>query len=58
MNRKYDYLLIDSNLLYHKNYNANKDLTYKVKGTTIVTGGIYGFIRSIRKLKRNLLDEL
>ncbi len=49
----YDYILIDSNLWYHRNFEVHKDLLHKVGEKTIVTGGIYGFLQSIRKWRRS-----
>jgi len=57
MNKKYDHIIIDTNLLYYKNYSTHEDLTYEVKGKKIVTGGIYGSIISIKKLIRDFLGE-
>ena len=57
MLERYDNLIIDTNLLYYKNYSVHKNLTYEVKGKTLITGGIYGSIISIKKLIRERLVE-
>lgn len=48
----YKYVIIDTNLWYHKNFATHKDLTYQVDKKTIITGGIYGFLISIKKWKK------
>ncbi len=54
---RYDNIVIDTNLLYYKNYATNLELYYTVNNKKILTGGIYGSIRSINKLKRDYLAE-
>jgi hypothetical protein len=49
----YDNILVDSNLWYTRNYSVLSDLTHQIKGRTIVTGGIWGFLNSILKWERN-----
>lgn len=55
MDRKYDYMIIDGHNLYHRAYHANKELTHHVDGKRIITGGVYGFLNSLRKLKKDYL---
>lgn len=49
----YDVIIIDSNNWYHRNFETHKDMTHKVGEKTIVTGGIYGFLQSVKKWRRN-----
>ena len=48
----YKYVIVDTNLWYHRNYSTHKDLTYQVNKKTMITGGIYGFLISIMKWKK------
>lgn len=54
---KYSKIIIDGHNLYHRNYHVNKNLTFNVEGHTIITGGVYGFLRSLNMLKREYLSE-
>lgn len=53
----YDNLVIDVNNYYHKSYHVHSDLTYEVGNKKVITGGIYGFIKSLQKFERELLKE-
>ncbi len=54
---KYSKIIIDGNNLYHKNWHTQKYLTTKLEdGTELITGGIYGFLQSLKKLERELLS--
>ena len=55
--KKYDYIIVDTNLWYHRNYSIHKDLTFKVGEKSIVTGGIWGFLNSLGKWKRDFAHE-
>lgn len=48
----YKYVIVDTNLWYHRNYQTHQNLTYEVEKRTMVTGGIYGFLISIKKWKK------
>lgn len=55
---KYQSIIIDGNNLFARNYFVHKNLTYKMSDETeLITGGIYGFIYSLNKLKRNYLSD-
>jgi len=47
-------ILIDVSNLYYKAYSVNKSLVYEFpdKKGSMITGGIYGFLQSIRKLSK------
>lgn len=53
----YDYILVDTNLWYTRNYVALNHFTFKVGKRTIVTGGIWGFIKSIKKWQREFAND-
>ncbi len=54
----YKNIIIDGNNLYEKNFYKFKYLTIKLSNTvTIVTGGIYGFIRSINRIEKKYLSR-
>jgi len=53
----YARILIDCSSLYHAAYNTSKHLTFKIPtGETVVTGGIYTFIKMVQKLDRDYLN--
>lgn len=53
MTTKFSKILIDISNVYHKNMHTNKNLTTTLEdGTSLITGGIFGTIRSINKLER------
>jgi len=54
---KYDILIFDVNLWYHKNYHTHKDLSIEVGNQRIVTGGIYGFLKTLQRFERDYLKE-
>lgn len=53
----YDYIIVDTNLWYHRNYSIHKDLTFKIGERSIVTGGIWGFLNSLKKWEKNFANE-
>jgi len=53
----YDNILVDSNLWYTRNYSIFKNMTHRVKGRTIITGGIWGFLNSVLKWERNFAKK-
>lgn len=57
INQKYDNLVFDVNNYYHKSYHVYKDLTQEIGNKHIMTGGIYGFIRTLKKCEREFLKE-
>lgn len=54
---KYDVLIIDVYNIYHKNYAKLSHLTHQVGNSQIVTGGIYGALRSFEKYQKDFLKE-
>lgn len=55
---KYQSILIDGNNLYERNYHVNKNLTFVMEdGTELITGGIFGFIHSLEKIRREYLSD-
>lgn len=55
---KYNTIIIDANNLYTRNYSVYKKQVFKNRhGETLLTGAIYGFLRSIQKIERELLLE-
>lgn len=52
----YKSIIIDTNLLYYRNFATNKKLTHTVSGQPMYTGGIYGSIKSIMALRRKYLS--
>ena len=54
---KYKHIIIDGNNLYAANWFANKNLTVTYQGNVIITGGIYGFLRSLKRLEREYLEK-
>lgn len=54
---KYSKLILDGHNLYHRAYHANKGLTFRVEKKEIITGGVYGFLRSLNALIRNYLSD-
>ena len=57
MSGKYASILIDGNNMFYKSYKKLYHLTTTVDGQKIITGGIYGFIKSLLRLKREFLSE-
>lgn len=55
--KKYDNIVFDVNNYYHKSYHVYKDLTQEIAGKHIMTGGIYGFIRTLKRCERDFLKE-
>ena len=58
--KKYDNIFIDLHNLYHRNYHVYKgreEYCIKQKRGTLETGGIYGSLVSINKLRRERLKE-
>lgn len=53
----YRTLIVDANNLFHKSHEKLKDMTYVVNNKTIITGGIYGALRSIWSLKKRYLSD-
>lgn len=53
---KYASIVIDGNNLYHKTYSVLGHLTKKIDGSNVVTGGIYGFLKSIQKIRNEYLS--
>lgn len=53
----YNNVIIDVNNLYHKNYHVYKNMIFEVNNKHIVTGGVYGFIKSLKMLQRKFLVE-
>jgi 5'-3' exonuclease len=53
----YSKIIVDLSNLYYKNYFTHQDQKVLVENEEIMTGGIYGFIRSLRKLQRDFLSE-
>lgn len=54
----YQSIIIDGNNLYNRNYHVNKNLTFIMDdGTELITGGIFGFMRSLGKLRRKYLSD-
>lgn len=52
---KFQHILIDISNIFYKNMHTNSNLTVTLKdGTKIISGGIFGTIRSINKLEREL----
>lgn len=59
MQNKYKKIIIDSNNLYYRNFEVNKNLSYTVNGSPMHTGGIYGSLRSVfAYYKKYLLSNL
>ncbi len=56
-NFTYKYIIIDSNNWYYRNYEVYKDMTYQVKEKTIITGGIYGFLKSMKLWIKNFSSK-
>jgi hypothetical protein len=54
---KYDFVIVDSNNWYYRNYEIHKEKTHQVGLKTIVTGGIQGFLKSFEKWKRDFTHE-
>lgn len=54
---KYSKVIIDGHNLYHRNYHANQNLTFTIEDQEIVTGGVYGFLRSLNKIRREYLSD-
>lgn len=54
---KYSSLLIDVSNLYHKAYSTSMTLTMETPEGTLVTGGIYTFIKMIQRLQREYLEK-
>lgn len=54
---RYSKILIDGHNLYHRAYHAHKNLIFRVDKRDIVTGGVYGFLRSLNTLIRKYLSE-
>lgn len=51
---KFSHILCDVSNIYHANWCTNNNLSTTLEdGTTMITGGIYGAIRSINKLERD-----
>lgn len=57
MDQKYSKILIDGHNLYHRAYHANKNLVHRVEKREIVTGGVWGFLRSLNALIRKYLSD-
>jgi len=55
--KKYDVLIFDVNLWYHKNYHTHSQLTYEVGNKQIVTGGIWGFLKTVQRFERDYLKD-
>lgn len=50
--KKYSRLVIDGHNLYHRCYNADRDLSHRIDGRIVCTGGVYGFLRSLRGMQK------
>jgi len=58
MTNKYDALIIDGNNVYARNYFAFVQKVSRLKdGTELITGGIHGFLKSIRNLEKKFLER-
>jgi 5'-3' exonuclease len=56
---KYNYLIIDGNNLYARNWYVNSSLTCELPNNTkVITGGVFGFLRSLFMLKREYMKPL
>lgn len=53
----YRTLIVDANNLFYRNHEKLKHMTYVVKNKTIITGGIYGSLRSLWSLKKRYLSD-
>lgn len=53
----YKNIVIDGNNLFHRNHEKLKHMTYTVGNNSVVTGGIYGSIRSVWSLERKFLES-
>lgn len=56
-NMKYDNLIFDVNNYYHKAHHVYKDYSQDIGNKRIMTGGVYGFIKMLRKYEREYLKE-
>lgn len=54
--QKFKHVIVDVSNLYHRNYSVHSEMTYNVRNAPIVTGGIYGSILSVLKLKNDFLE--
>lgn len=55
---KFQHILVDISNQYHKNWHTNNNLTTTLEdGTTLITGGIYGTIRSLNKMEREYGED-
>ena len=54
---QFENIIVDSNNLYHRNFHTHKDLTTEVRGETVYTGGIFGFLISLRKIEKLYLKK-
>jgi 5'-3' exonuclease len=54
---QFENIIVDSNNLYHRNFHTHKDLFTEVRGETVYTGGIYGFLISMKKIESIYLKE-
>ena len=55
--RKYDHIIVDTNNVYYANYYVFNDLTYQIKNSVIITGGVYGSILAFQRLRKRFLKE-
>lgn len=53
----YRNILVDINNIFNKNHEKLRNMTYQVGEFVLITGGVYGSIRSLWKLKRQYLES-
>jgi len=53
----YDNLIIDVNNWYYRNYEIHKNLTVEIDGKHLITGGVWGFLQSLKRFKREFLKQ-
>lgn len=54
----YSKLIIDTSNVYMRAYSVGASMTYSMEdGTTMVTGGIYNFLRMVKSLENRFLKE-